>query len=103
MAGLRSKYVRARNLLILLFFAYPLIGFACLSIAYRGSKPLAPAPAIVFFFSYVLLLSAMLARALRARIRWKRSAVENRGKPGTESAGLKRHIAGDARAPQERK
>jgi bacteriorhodopsin len=77
MAGLRSKYVRARNLLILLWIAYPLIGFVFIGIGYNGS--ISRAPAIVFFWAYVLLLSAMLVRALRARIRWKRSIQSPNG------------------------
>jgi uncharacterized membrane protein len=72
MVGLQKKYVRARNLLILLFFMYPFIGLVSLGITYDGSYYYR-AGAIVFFCGYALLLFAMLVRALRARIQWKRS------------------------------
>jgi len=72
MAELRRKYVRARNLLILLWVTYPLAGLVFSSIAL--DRPISRVPVIVFFWGYALLLFAMLLRALRARIRWKRLA-----------------------------
>jgi hypothetical protein len=78
MAELRRKYVRARNLLILLWITYPFIGLAFMSIAWGRLR--SRALAFGFFFAYVLLLVAMLVRALRARIRWKRSAESVNGR-----------------------